>query len=57
MDDSRRTSDDNPGAGPAIARRAFFGRVLLAAGATTALMGLAGCPGGDQDDDDDDDDD
>ncbi|GLI02843.1 hypothetical protein Pa4123_81210 [Phytohabitans aurantiacus] len=52
MDDSPRT----PSTGPAIARRALFGRLLLAAGATTALMGLAGCPGGDQDDDDDDDD-
>jgi hypothetical protein len=57
MDDSRRNEHDSPGAGTAIARRAFFGRILLVAGSTTALMGLAGCPGGEQDDDDDDDDD
>jgi hypothetical protein len=57
MDDSQRNSDDAPAAGTAIARRAFFGRVFLAAGATTALMGLTACPGGDQDDGDDGDDD
>jgi hypothetical protein len=34
-----------------MGRRAFFGRALLAAGATTALLGLTGCPGGEQDDD------
>ncbi|MFI5846018.1 hypothetical protein ACIA8K_40570 [Catenuloplanes sp. NPDC051500] len=39
-----------------IGRRALFGRTtLLAAGAAITLLGLTGCPGGDQDDDDDDD--
>jgi hypothetical protein len=57
MDDTNRTSVDDPDAGPALGRRAFFGRTLLAAGAMVGLVGLTGCPGGDGDDDDDDDDD
>jgi hypothetical protein len=57
MDDTRINSVDDPGTGPAMGRRAFFGRTLLAAGAAISLVGLTGCPGGDQDDDDDDDDD
>lgn len=51
MEDTER--DTRTGA--AINRRAFFGRALLAAGATVAVLGLSGCPGGEQDDDDDDD--
>lgn len=54
MDDTKRTPEDVPRAGPAIPRRAFLGRALLATGATTALLTLTGCPGGEQDDDDDD---
>ncbi|GAB7039325.1 MULTISPECIES: hypothetical protein [Catenuloplanes] len=39
-----------------IGRRALFGRTtLLAAGAAVTLLGLTGCPGGEQDDSDDDD--
>ena len=38
-----------------LGRRAFFGRVLMAAGATATVLALSGCPGGEQDDDDDDD--
>jgi hypothetical protein len=53
MDDTERTSTGDRG--PAIDRRSFFGRALLAAGATAGLLTLTGCPGGDQDDDDDDD--
>lgn len=51
MDDTERTSAKAPASGPGMGRRAFFGRALLAAGATTALLGLTGCPGGEQDDD------
>lgn len=40
---------------PRLGRRAFFGRALLLAGAGTALLGLTGCPGGDQDNDEGDD--
>ncbi|MEU8820398.1 hypothetical protein [Actinoplanes sp. NPDC048796] len=40
-----------------IGRRAFFGRVLLAAGGVATVLTLSGCPGGDGDDDDDDGDD
>jgi hypothetical protein len=36
-----------------IGRRAFFGRVLLAAGGVATVLTLSGCPGGDGDDDDD----
>jgi hypothetical protein len=39
-----------------MGRRAFFGRTVLAAGATVALFGLTGCPGGEQDDEGGDDD-
>ncbi|MEV4342903.1 hypothetical protein AB0J83_00285 [Actinoplanes sp. NPDC049596] len=39
-----------------IGRRAFFGRVLWAAGGVATVLTLSGCPGGDGDDDDDDDD-
>jgi len=50
MDDTKnRTEDDRLG------RRAFLSRALLATGAAATLLGLTGCPGGDQDDDDDDD--
>lgn len=52
MDDTGST----PGTGPALGRRAFFGRALLAAGAAVSLVGLTGCPGGEQGDDDDRDD-
>jgi hypothetical protein len=55
MDDTRSTSEDVPRTGPAIGRRAFLSRTLLATGATVALLGLTGCPGGEQGDDDDDD--
>ncbi len=47
----RRKSEDDQGAGAAMARRAFFGRALLAVGATAGLLTLTGCPGGEQDDD------
>lgn len=57
MDETKRDSTDDPRNGAAMGRRAFFGRALLATGAAAALVGLTGCPGGDQDDDDDDDDD
>jgi hypothetical protein len=40
-----------------MARRALFGRALMLTGAGVALLGLTGCPGGDQDDDDDEDED
>jgi hypothetical protein len=53
--DTTRKSEDEPRTGVAIGRRAFFGRALLAAGATVSLLGLTGCPGGEQDDDGDDD--
>ena len=56
MDDTTRKSEDDSRTGAPIGRRAFFGRALLAVGATAALMGLTGCPGGDQDDDGGDDD-
>jgi hypothetical protein len=56
MDDTNRTSDDVPRSGPAIGRRAFLSRALMATGATAGLLALTGCPGGSQDDDDDDDD-
>ena len=55
MDDTTRTSQDDPGTGAAMGRRSFFGRALLAVGATAGLLTLTGCPGGEQDDDDDDD--
>ena len=51
MDELMR-SDEERGMG----RRAFFGRVLLAAGATATVLTLSGCPGGDGGDDDGDDD-
>ena len=54
MDDIEKAAQAAPDA-PAINRRSFFGRALLAAGATAGLLTLTGCPGGDQDDDDDDD--
>jgi hypothetical protein len=51
MDDTERTPADNQNTGAGIGRRALFGRALLAVGATTALLSLTGCPGGEQDDD------
>jgi hypothetical protein len=53
MDETNREPDDGRGT---IGRRAFFRGTLLAAGATVALLGLTGCPGGEQDDDGGDDD-
>jgi hypothetical protein len=55
MEDTKRTTDDERNTGPAIGRRAFFGRALLVAGAGATLLGLSGCPGGGGDDDDGDD--
>ena len=52
MDDTKRTTEDEPNT-PGIGRRAFFGRALLVAGAGATVLGLSGCPGGDQEDDDD----
>ena len=54
MDDTKTDTRDDPDAGAAMGRRAFFGRALLAAGAVGGLLTLTGCPGGEQDDDDDD---
>ena len=54
MDETKRTPENVPSTGPAIGRRAFLGRALMATGATAALLGLTGCPGGEQDDDGDD---
>lgn len=56
MDDTERQQRDDQTTGAGIGRRTFFGRALLAAGATAGLLSLTGCPGGDQDDDGDDDD-
>jgi len=53
MDDIRGNEQDD--SRPAMGRRAFFGRALLAAGAVATLTTLTGCPGGEQDDDGDDD--
>ena len=55
MDDSRSSISDDQGRHVGMGRRAFFSRALLAAGAVTTLVGLTGCPGGEQDDDGDDD--
>jgi hypothetical protein len=55
MDDTERQSQDDLTTGTGIGRRRFFGRVLLAAGASAGLLTLTGCPGGEQDDDGDDD--
>jgi hypothetical protein len=57
MDDTERQSQDAPATVPGMGRRRFFGRALLAAGATAGLLTLTGCPGGEQDDDDDEGDD
>ncbi len=57
MDKTESKPAVEPRTGPAMGRRAFFGRALMAAGATAGLLALTGCPGGDQDDDDGDDDD
>ena len=57
MDDTNQNAVDAPSAGPAMGRRAFFSRTLLAAGSLAGLVALTGCPGGGGDDDDDDDDD
>jgi hypothetical protein len=57
MDDTRRNPADDPGTGAPMHRRAFFGQALVVAGAAAALMGLTGCPAGDEDDGDDDEDD
>lgn len=54
MDDTKRITSDVARSGPPIGRRAFLSRALMATGATAALLGLTGCPGGEQDDDDDD---
>jgi hypothetical protein len=54
MDDTKSTPADAPRTGPALGRRAFLGRALMATGATAALLSLTGCPGGEQDDEDDD---
>jgi hypothetical protein len=51
MDDTERTLPENSDTRPGIGRRALFSRALLAVGATTALVTLTGCPGGEQDDD------
>jgi hypothetical protein len=51
MDDHRQESKSDP---RALSRRALFGRTLAIAGGAVAVLGLTGCPGGDQDDDDDD---
>jgi hypothetical protein len=56
MDDTTRTSADPSLNGVAFGRRTFFGRALLAVGATAGLLTLTGCPGGEQDDDGGDDD-
>jgi hypothetical protein len=55
MEDTKRNTEDERNTAPAMGRRAFFGRALLVAGAGATLLGLSGCPGGDQDDDDGDD--
>jgi hypothetical protein len=55
MDDTERHPQDDPKTGAGMGRRRFFGRALLAAGATAGLLTLTGCPGGEQDDDDGDD--
>ena len=55
MDDTKRTSEVVPRTGPALGRRAFLSRALMATGATAGLLALTGCPGGEQDDDGDDD--
>jgi len=57
MDDTEPRAHAGSGTDRAIGRRAFFGRALLLAGAAATVLGLSGCPGGDQDDDDDDGDD
>ena len=54
MDSTERDTQDAPGTGTHLGRRAFFSRALLAAGATVGLLTLTGCPGGEQDDDGDD---
>ena len=54
MDETKSTSEVVPRTGPALGRRAFLSRALMATGATAALLSLTGCPGGEQDDDDDD---
>ena len=51
MDETTRTTPDEPRTGAPMGRRTFFGRTLLAAAATTGLLTLTGCPGGEQDDD------
>ena len=57
MDDIERRPQDEPTTAAGMDRRRFFGRTLLALGATAGLLTLTGCPGGEQDDDDDDGDD
>jgi hypothetical protein len=54
MDDTTRKSADPSRTGVAFGRRTFFGRALLAVGATAGLLTMTGCPGGEQDDDGDD---
>ena len=55
MDDIERQPQEVQHTPAGMGRRRFFGRALLAAGATAGLLTLTGCPGGQQDDDDDDD--
>ena len=57
MDDTKRATQDERHTAPGMGRRAFFGRALLVAGAGATVLGLSGCPGGNQDDDGDDGDD
>ena len=53
-DETVRTDETRASGAPAFGRRAFFGRVLLGAGAAATVLTLSGCPGGDGGDDDDD---
>ena len=51
-DETVRTDETRASEAPAFGRRAFFGRVLLGAGAAATVLTLSGCPGGDGGDDD-----
>ena len=50
MRDTKSTPEREPATAVLMRRRAF-----LVAGAGVTLLGLTGCPGGEQDDDEDDD--